>query len=61
MPMPVPFRLFRFAVLFSLVFVCRAALAQRLSPLTSAPDWARLEAFQAVSYTHLTLPTKRIV
>ena len=44
--MPVPFRLLRFAALFSLVLVCRAAIAQRLSPLTSAPEWARLEAFQ---------------
>ena len=39
-------RLIRFAVVVSLTFVCRVAFAQRLSPLTSAPDWARLEAFQ---------------
>ena len=39
-------RLIRFAVVVSLAFVCRVAFAQRLSPLTSAPDWARLEAFQ---------------
>ena len=46
MPTGVPFRLLRFAVLLSLVFVCRAAFAQRLSPLTAAPDWNRLEAYQ---------------
>ena len=46
MPVPVPFRLLRLAVLLSLALVCRAAFAQRLSPLTSAPDWTRLEAFQ---------------
>jgi hypothetical protein len=45
MPMPVPFRLLRLAALISLVLVCHAAFAQRLSPLTSAPDWTRLEAF----------------
>jgi hypothetical protein len=43
---PVPFRLLRFAVLVSLALACRAAFAQRLSPLTSTPEWARLEAFQ---------------
>ncbi len=41
----VPPRLFRFVFAVLLVFVCRAAFAQRLSPLVSAPDWARLEAF----------------
>ena len=46
MPVPVPFRLLRFAVLLSLALVCGAAFAQRLSPLTPAPEWARLEAFQ---------------
>ena len=46
MPMPVPFRLFRFTVLLSLTLVCRAAFAQRLTPLAPAPDWTRLEAFQ---------------
>jgi N-acetylmuramoyl-L-alanine amidase len=46
MPLPVPFRLFRIAVLVSLVLASRAAFAQRLSPLTPAPDWTRLEAFQ---------------
>ena len=40
-----PFRLLRFAALISLALACRAAFAQRLSPLTSAPDWTRLEAF----------------
>ena len=46
MPVPVPPRLLRFAVLLSLALVCGAAFAQRLSPLTPAPDWTRLEAFQ---------------
>jgi N-acetylmuramoyl-L-alanine amidase len=46
MPMPVLFRLLRLAALFSLALACRAAFAQRLSPLTPAPEWARLEAFQ---------------
>ena len=38
--------LLRFAVLISLALVGSAAFAQRLSPLTSAPDWKRLDAFQ---------------
>ena len=46
MPLPVPLRFLRLAFLFSLVLMCGEALAQRLSPLTSAPEWARLEAFQ---------------
>jgi len=46
MPVPVLFRLLRFAAIVSLALVCRAAFAQRLSPLTSAPEWARLETFQ---------------
>ncbi|MEO6752345.1 MAG: hypothetical protein ABIP85_11245 [Chthoniobacteraceae bacterium] len=46
MTMPVSSRLLRFAVVVSLALVCRAAFAQRLSPLTPAPDWTRLEAFQ---------------
>ena len=45
MGIPVPFRLLRFAAPISLALACRAAFAQRLSPLTSAPDWTRLEAF----------------
>ncbi len=44
-PSRVSFCLLRSAILLSLGFVCGAALAQRLSPLTSAPDWTRLEAF----------------
>jgi N-acetylmuramoyl-L-alanine amidase len=44
--MPVPFHLFRFTILLSLTLVCRAAFAQRLTPLAPAPDWTRLEAFQ---------------
>ena len=46
MEIPVPFRLLRFAVLASIAFTCVVAFAQRLSPLTSAPDWTRLEAYQ---------------
>jgi hypothetical protein len=46
MPIPVPFRLFRFTVLLLLTLVCHAAFAQRLTPLAPAPDWTRLEAFQ---------------
>ncbi len=46
MPVPVPLRVLRFAVLLALALACRAAFAQRLSPLTAAPDWPRLEAFQ---------------
>ncbi len=41
----VPLRFLRLAILTALVLVCRTAMAQRLSPLTSAPDWTRLEAF----------------
>jgi len=46
MPMSVPLRFLRFAILASLVLVCDAAFAQRLSSLASAPDWSRLEAYQ---------------
>lgn len=42
---PVPFRPLHFAIVVSLVLGCCVACAQRLSPLTSAPDWTRLEAF----------------
>ena len=45
MKFPVPLRLLRFAIVVLLVLVCRVACAQRLSPLTSAPDWTRLAAF----------------
>ncbi len=44
--MPVTFRLPLLAPLVSLVLVCHAALAQRLTPLAPVPDWTRLEAFQ---------------
>ncbi len=46
MTIHVPFRLLRFAVIISVAFTCDVAFAQRLSPLTSSPDWTRLEAFQ---------------
>ena len=46
MPLPVPLRFLRFAILVSLALVCSSAVAQRLSPLASAPDWTRLEAYQ---------------
>ena len=49
MPMPVPLcflRFLRLAIIASLILVCGAAFAQRLSPLASAPEWARLEKFQ---------------
>lgn len=41
----VSLRLIRFAIVILFAFGCRPAFAQRLSPLTSAPDWTRLEAF----------------
>ncbi len=46
MKLHVLFRLLRFTVLITIAFTCGVACAQRLSPLTSAPDWTRLEAFQ---------------
>jgi len=39
-------RLLRLGALASLALVCHPAPAQRLSPLTPAPDWTRLEEFQ---------------
>ncbi|MEO8793623.1 MAG: hypothetical protein ABI464_14960 [Chthoniobacteraceae bacterium] len=44
--MPVPLRFLRLAILASLMLAGGAAFAQRLSPLASAPEWARLEAFE---------------
>lgn len=34
------------ALLLLLLFCCSSVMAQRLSPLATAPDWSRLEAFQ---------------
>lgn len=48
MPLPVFSRLLRALIIAASLIACMAgtAQAQRLSPLSSAPDWGRLEKFQ---------------